>query len=409
MPYLLDTNIYGVGKTDWAIKNFHSYELSTNNGTSYNSYLIKSGKNILIDTVKHNFAAELIRDIAELIDPATLDYVIINHLEPDHAGSLTEIMQLNPNATVIVSAKGAESIGRFHPASAGWKVRVVRAGETLTLGEKKFTFIEARMLHWPDSMFTYLEPDNILFSNDAFGQHFASEFHFNDLVDQEKLHFESLKYFANILTPFCNQLLRKINALEQLQLKIKMIAPSHGVIWRDDPSQIINNYSYWAQQNPESEVLILYDSLWGSTRQMAEAISEGISEQKIPNKVIYLANSDRSDILADVFTAKALIIGSSTINNSVQSSLPPLLNDIKALRFKNKLGFAFGTYGWSGEAVRIIEENFAACDFPLIADGFRVKWRATAEELQQCRDFGKRIAEAVFENKFHLNGNSEPA
>ena len=253
-PIEIAENIYSVGKIDWAIKSFHSYELSTDNGSTYNSYLICGEKNILVDTVKIDYRKELLDNISKIIPPSEIDYVIINHCEPDHAGSLSFIMNHCPNATLIISQKGAESVAKFHPASETWQKIIVKTGDSFKLGNKKVTFFEARMLHWPDTMFTYLEPENILFTTDAFGQHFASEFRFDDEVDQGRLAFETLKYFVNIINPYSSQVINKIAELKNQNWKFNLIAPSHGIIWRRNPEEILNKYELWANNPLKKEL-----------------------------------------------------------------------------------------------------------------------------------------------------------
>jgi flavorubredoxin len=244
-------------------------------------------------------------------------------------------------------------------------------------------------------MFTYLTGHNILMSNDAFGQHYASAFHFNDEVDQDELYHETLKYYANILTPFSDRVLKKIDEVLALGLPVDMIAPSHGIIWRKDPLQIVKKYQEWAAQKPEPRAVILYDTMWHGTRHMAEAIGEGLVESGVDFKIFNLAVSDRNDVLVEVFKARTVLVGSSTINNGVLPTIMPVMTDIKGLKFKNKIGAAFGSYGWSGEAVKQIEEHLAASGIGIARDGIRFKWQPRPEELDACRAFGREIAEAT--------------
>ena len=302
-------------------------------------------------------------------------------------------MRHAPNAEVIVSKQGATSIpGHYHE---NWNFRKVSTGDRINIGENELVFVEAPMLHWPDSMFTYLTGHNILMSNDAFGQHYATAFHFNDEVDQEELYEEALKYYANILTPFSDRVIKKIDEVLALKLPVDMIAPSHGIIWRKDPLQIVTKYQEWAAQKPEPRAVILYDTMWNGTRQMAEAIGDGLAEAGVDHKILNLAVSDRNDVLVEVFKARTVLVGSSTINNGVLPTIMPVLTDIKGLKFKNKIGAAFGSYGWSGEAVKIIEEHLAASGIEIVRDGIRFKWQPRPEELDACREFGREIAEAT--------------
>jgi anaerobic nitric oxide reductase flavorubredoxin len=393
MVVKLKEGVYWVGVTDWAIRNFHGHELSTHRGSTYNAYLIMDKKIVLVDTVWGPFAEQLVENIRELVDPAKIDIVVANHSETDHAGSLPVIMRHAPNAEVVVSKNGLASVqGHFHE---NWKFRKVSTGDKINIGTNDLVFVEAPMLHWPDSMFTYLTGHNILMPNDAFGQHYATGFRFNDEVDQEELYEEALKYYANILTPFSDRVIKKIDEVIALKLPVDMIAPSHGIIWRKDPLQIALKYKEWAAQAPEPRAVILYDTMWDGTRHMAEAIGDGLAEAGVDYKIFNLAVSDRNDVLVEVFRARTILVGSPTINNGPLPTIMPVLTDIKGLKFKNKVGAAFGTYGWSGEAVKAIEEHLAASGIHIIRDGIKFKWQPRPEELDACRAFGSEIGEVT--------------
>ncbi len=389
----LKKGVYWVGVTDWAIRHFHGYELTTHRGTTYNSYLIIDQKKVLVDTVWGPFQDQLIENISNIINPAEIDIVVANHAEMDHSGSLPAIMRYTPDATLVVSKRGKESIeGHFHQP---WNFKDVQTGDSINIGEHELVFIEAPMLHWPDSMFTYLTGHNLLMPNDAFGQHYATAFRFNDEVDNEELYQEALKYYANILTPFSSQVIKKIEEVLKLNVPVDMIAPSHGVIWRKDPLQIVNKYQEWAKQVPGKQAVILYDSMWDGTRIMAEAIAQGIGNEQVPYKIFYMPTADRNDVVTEIFKAKAILVGSPTFNQSVLPTIAPVLEDLKGLKFQNKIGAAFGCYGWSGESVKIIEEHLNTCKIPLITPGIRARWQPKADELQICHDFGKTVANAI--------------
>lgn len=391
----LAPGVYWVGVVDWGIRHFHGFELSTHRGTTYNAYLIVDEKIALIDTVWGPFQDELLANIREIVDPAKIDYVVANHAEPDHSGSLPLIMRHASNARLVVSKRGAESIpGHYHEP---WALLPVQTGDKVSLGASDLVFVEAPMLHWPDSMFTYLTGRNILFPNDAFGQHYATAFRFNDQVDRDALYAEAQKYYANILTPFSPLVTKKIEEVLALNLPVAMIAPSHGVIWRDDPLQIVKQYQTWAQQVPEPTAVILYDTMWEATRRMAEAVGEGLLEKKVAFKIFNMATADRNDVLAEVFRAKAVLLGSPTLNNGLLPTLTPVLEDLKGLKFKNKIGAAFGSYGWSGESVKLLEDHLTACKIPLAGPGVKAKWQPTPEDLQACRTLGTAVAEKVLQ------------
>ena len=387
----LKEGVYGVGVVDWELREFHGHELTTPRGSSYNAYLIMDKKTVLVDTVWGPFSNQLMDNIRELVDPAKIDIVVANHAETDHSGALPTVMRHAPNAEVIVSRQGATSIpGHYHE---NWKFRKVSTGDTINIGNNDLVFVEAPMLHWPDSMFTYLTGHNILMSNDAFGHHYATAFHFNDEVNQEELYEEAFRYYANILTPYSDRVIKKIDELLALKLPVDMIAPSHGIVWRTDPLQIVKKYREWATQKPEPRAVILYDTMWNATRQMAEAIGDGLAEAGVDHKIINLAVSDRNDVLVEVFKARTILVGSPTINNGVLPTIMPVLTDIKGLKFKNKIGAAFGSYGWSGEAVKMIEEHLIASGVRIVRDGIKFKWQPLPEELDACREFGREIAE----------------
>lgn len=391
----LTEGVYWVGVVDWDIRHFHGYELSTHRGTTYNSYLIVDDKVVLVDTVWGPFQDRLIENIRRIIDPARIDMVVANHAETDHSGSLASVMRHAPKAAVIVSKRGQESVyGHFHQK---WDFRTVKTGDTINIGKNELVFVEAPMLHWPDSMFTYLTGKNILMPNDAFGQHYATAFRFNDLVNQEELYEEALKYYANILTPFSGFVLKKIEEVLALNLPVDMIAPSHGVIWRDDPLQIVKTYQEWARQVPEKSAVVLYETMWGGTRRMAEAIGDGLAGEGIPCKLFHMSASDRNDVIAEVFNAKAIIIGSPTVNQGVLPAISPVLEELRGLKFQNKIGAAFASYGWSGESLKLIEEHLERCNIPVASEGVRAKWQPADEDLSRCRELGLKVAQAIKE------------
>jgi anaerobic nitric oxide reductase flavorubredoxin len=389
----LTKGVYWVGVVDWALTHFHGYELTTHRGSSYNAYLITDEKTVLVDTVWGPFKKQLIENISEIIDPAKIDIVVANHAETDHSGALPEVMRHAPKAKVIVSKRGRESVeGHYHQP---WDFQAVQTGDRVSIGQRELVFVEAPMLHWPDSMFTYLTGDNILMPNDAFGQHYANAFRFNDQVNQEELYEEALKYYANILTPFSSLVSKKIDEVLALKLPVSMIAPSHGIIWRKEPLQIVKKYQEWAAQVPEKTAVIAYDSMWDGTRHMAEAIGEGLAAKNIPYQLFYMPTADRNDVIAEIFKTKAVIIGSPTFNQGLLPTIAPILEDLKGLKFQNKVGAAFGCYGWSGESLKIIEEHLTNSKIPLAAEGIRAKWQPRDEDLAKCREFGEAIAGVI--------------
>lgn len=384
-------NVYWVGKIDWELRKFHGDEYSTHKGSSYNSYLIIEDKVALIDTVWTPFAKEYVENLQKKIDLKQIDYVIACHAENDHSGALPDLMRHIPDVPIYCTANGVKSLkGLYHQ---DWDFRVVKTGEKLSLGTKELVFVEAPMLHWPDSMFVYLTGDDILFSNDGFGQHYASEHMFNDLVDQHELMAECIKYYANILTPFSPMVTRKINEVLGFKLPLDMICASHGIIWRDNPTQIIEKYLQWADNYQENQITLLYDTMWDSTRVMAEQIAAGISEADsgVTVKLYNLAKTDKNDAITEVFKSKAILMGSSTVNNGILVAVAGLIEEIKGLKFKNKKAAAFGSYGWSGEGVKIISDRLAGSGFTVVDEGLRLTWSPDDECKKRCREYGREF------------------
>lgn len=392
MHKVLREGIFWVGKIDWELRKFHGNEYYAHRGTTYNSYLIIDEKTALIDTVWDPFSEEFVENLKKTVDLEKVDYIIANHAEIDHSGALKELMKHIPDTPVYCTLNGVKSLkGHFHK---DWNFVPVKTGDKLNLGKRELIFIEAPLLHWPDSMFCYLARDNILFPNDAFGQHYATELLYNNLVNQSELFQECIKYYANILTPFSSLVEKKINEFSGLNLPVEMICPSHGVIWKDDPLQIVSKYLEWSKDYKENQITIVYDSMWNGTRRMAEAIAQGIesSDEKVSIKLFNISESDKNDVVTEVFKSKAILIGSPTINRGILSNVAGFLEQIKGLKFKEKKAAAFGTYGWSGESVKIINDGLEEAGFELINEGIKSIWKPDAKSLNECVDFGKEIA-----------------
>ncbi len=385
--------IYWVGAVDWNLRYFHGYSLSTHRGTTYNAYLIIDEKVTLVDAVYSPFAAELIKNISEVIDPSKIDYVICNHLESDHSSGLPAVMELAPAATVYCSPRCEEGLKKHFQAD--WDIQVVKTGTELSLGKRTLSFIEAPMLHWPDSMFTYVQEDGLLMPNDAFGQHYASSKRFDDEVDLNVVMEEAAKYYANILYPFGKMVLKKIEEITKMGIPINMIAPSHGIIWRNHYGMIIEEYVKWASGKGRSKVVVAYDTMWHSTEKMAFAIMEGIQSEGVEAQLFRLPLSDHNDIIKEILDGSAVILGSSTIHREYLPTLAPLLDEIVALRPGNVLGAAFGSYGWSSGAVEAIEEKLAKAKIDRAMEALKIKWAPDEQELKQCFDFGKEMAVQV--------------
>ncbi len=381
-----------VGKVDWELDTFHGQELSTHRGSSYNAYLIRDKKTVLIDTVWQPYDKEFVTRLKAEIDLNEIDYIISNHAEIDHSGALSELLREIPGTPVYCTDKGAKHLkGHFHE---DWNFVTVKTGDTLEIGDdNQLVFIEAPMLHWPDSMFTYMTGESILFSNDAFGQHYATESLYNDKAEEAEIYEEAIKYYANILTPFSPMVTRKIKEVLGLNVPVSLIATSHGVIWRDNPTQIIEKYSEWADNYQENQITILYDTMWNSTRLMAEAIAEGIQnvDKDVVVKLYNISKDDKNDVTTEIFKAKAILLGSPTINNGSLHAVNGLLGYIKGLKFKNKKAAAFGSYGWSGENVKQLSEELEKCGFNLVDEGIRSLWVPDEEERAKLVKYGEEF------------------
>jgi flavorubredoxin len=392
MSFKINDSVTWVGKIDWELRKFHGDEYSTHKGSSYNSYLVRGEKTVLIDTVWRPFAKEFVENLKKEIDLNKIDYIIINHGEPDHSGALPELMREIPNTPIYCTKNCVSSLkGHYHQ---DWNFVEVKTGDKLNIGRKDFIFIEARLLHWPDTMFSYLTGDHILFSNDAFGQHYASEFMFNDLVDQAELYHEAIKYYANILTPFSKLVEKKIEEIVALNVPVNMICTSHGIIWRDNPMQIVNKYMEWARDYSENQVTLIYDSMWDATRKMAEAIAEGIksTNNEVEIKLYNTARTDKNDVVTEVFKSKLIIAGSSTINKGILYSIDGLLEMMRGMSFKGKKAASFGSYGWSGESVAILNEELKKGGFELVDEGLKIFWVPDEAGIEKCKEFGRKLA-----------------
>lgn len=386
-----------VGKIDWELKKFHGDELSTMEGSSYNSYLIRDKKTVLIDTVWGPYDTEFVNRLKEEIDLKEIDYIVMNHNESDHSGTLPALMREIPDTPIYCTKKG-ESIlrGLYHQ---DWNYVNVKTGDELEIGDSKLIFVEASMLHWPDTMMTYMTGDNILFSNDVFGQHYASEMLYDDMDDISKLLHEAEKYYTNIITPFSTFVTKKLAEVQGMNLKIDLVAPSHGIIWRENIGLIMDLYAKWANNYQEDQITLIYDTMWQSTRKMAESIAEGI-QQASPNTTIKILNAvknDKNDILVEVFKSKAILVGSPTINNGFSYAIAGILEMIKGLKFKNKKAASFGSYGWSGEAAKQIKEFLEESKFAIVNDGIRVNWAPDQETIEQLREYGRKFVEEIAE------------
>ena len=390
-PVEIANGVYSVGVIDWNIRDFHGY--STYLGTTYNAFLIVDEKIALIDTVKKDFSDQLIENISKIVDPKKIDYVISNHTEMDHSGGLPRIMhRVGEDKPLYCSKMGVKNLARHFPQK--WNYHAVGSGEELSLGNRTLTFLETRMLHWPDSMFTYLKEDKILFSSDGFGQHYAGYENFDDEVGDEIMR-HAKKYYANILLLYSPLILKLIDTVTKLGIEIDMICPDHGIIWRKDPGKIISAYARWAKQAPKKKAVVVYDTMWHSTEAMADEIAAGIANEGVRVRPIHIRSSHRSEIMTEVLDAAAVIVGSPTLNNQLFPTVSDFLTYMKGLKPINKIGAAFGSYGWSGEAVKMINSALEDMKFDIIDPGVRLQYVPGKEGLNACFELGKKIGKAI--------------
>jgi len=397
-PVALKDGVFWVGALDWAVRDFHGYE--TPRGTSYNNYLILDEQVTLVDTVKHDFSDVTVKNISSLVDPASIVNVVINHIENDHATSLDRIMALAPNATIYISEKGKRGLDRFYDLSK-WNIKVVKTGDTLNIGKRNLRFIETPMLHWPDSMFTYLEEERILFTQDAFGQHIASAARFDDeyVADfsEVELHDSVVDYYANILMPFGTMIKNKIAEIQKMELAIDIIAPDHGIIWRRNPGQVLETYLDLANSKSDLSVSIIYDTMWHSTEKMIVPIAEGIKAEGVGVKVIKLRATPMSVAIKEFWKSRGALIGSPTLNNITYPSVAEFLTHLRGLRPKNRLVGAFGSYGWGGGAVKEIYEEFKRMGLEASEPGLQILYQPSKTDVDACFEFGREFARRIKE------------
>lgn len=394
-------DVYWVGAVDWNVRKFHGETFFTRKGATYNSYLIQDEKIALVDTVYSPFADEMIENIRKIIPPEKINYIIANHIEQDHSGSLAKILNLCPKAKVFCTAKGKEGLYKHYYGN--WDFQIVKTGDKLSLGKKTLTFIEAPMIHWPDSMFSYLIEDELLLSNDGFGQHLATSERFDDEVDEGVLMDEAKKYYANIIWPFNSIVFKKIEEINKLNIRPKMIAPAHGVIWRKMPGKIIEKYLSWTKNESENKVIVVFETMWGSTEKMARKIIEGITDAGVSVQLFDVAKTDRTEIIKEMLDSKGYIFGSSTHDNDILPTIAAFLTFLRCMKPKNRSVAVFGSHGWGGGAVRNIENFLKDMGLEIIQPSLAVQYAPDEAELAKCHEFGLNFADLLKKNKVLQN------
>ena len=387
----LKDGIYWVGAVDWNIRSFHGYV--TQRGTTYNAYLIVDEKVALVDTVKEPFFPEMLRRIEEVIDPREIDYLVCNHIEPDHSGAVAKVLEVAGDVELIVSNFGEKGLRRYFREDLS--CTTIKEKPAVSLGSRTLQFVATPMVHWPDSMVTYIPEERLLLSNDAFGQHLASSKRFDDEVDPAVVMQEAAKYYANIVMPLWRSVLRAFKALGELE--IEMIAPSHGIIWRSRAGAIMEAYQRWVEGVTSEKVIVVYDTMWGSTERVAKALVEGVAREGVTVQLHRLSETHSSDVIADVLDARAVLVGSPTLNNGLFPTVASFLAYMKGLRPKNKMGAFFGSYGWGGGAKRAAEAELKAAGVELVDSDLDFVFRPAEEELKRAVEFGGEIAMRVRE------------
>jgi flavorubredoxin len=388
MNTTLRENIDWVGYVDWNVRDFHSYD--TEHGATYNAYLIRDEKTALIDAVKGPYAENLMRNVAALCDPAKVDYVVCNHAEPDHSGALPDVLRAMPRATLVCDKKCAEALAEHYDTS-NWKIHIVATGDSISLGRRSLTFVETPMVHWPESMFTYVPEEKLLFSMDAFGQHIATSERFDDEASLCTVMEEAKAYYANIVMPYGKSV--KACLARTAELAIDMIAPSHGVIWRTHPRKILAAYKNWMEHRPRPKVLVIYDTMWESTGAMAEAIREGAAVEGVQAKLISIRHSNLTRIATEVLDAAAIAFGSATLNHGMMPMAAATLSYLEGLRPRGKAALAFGSYGWGRGGAEGVEKQLEAIGWEILREPILSKYRPTPEILEECRQAGRMLAD----------------
>ena len=386
-------NVYWLGLRDWDLRRFHGHELSTHRGSTYNTYFIRDEKTILVDTVWTPYQQEFLDLLEKEVGIANIDGIVINHNAPDHGGSLGALMEKIPNVPIYCTKKGVETIkAHFHK---DWNFVPVKTGDKINIGKSDMVFVEMTMIHWPDSMMTYVTGANVLLSNDAFGQHYCAKSIFQDETDECEVYQEAFKYFANILAPFTALIRKKVAEVKALNLPVEVIAPSHGVIWRKNPMQIIEKYELWSNQYEEGFVTIVYDTMYNATKKMAEAIAKGIENAGARCKIYNSSTCDVSDILTELFRSKGILLGSCTVNNGYLRSLSGIVDEIKGHKYRGKKGAAFGSMGWSGEAPKQLSQGLKDAGLQVELEPVSCKYQPTQADLDMCTSIGEGFAKSL--------------
>lgn len=394
-PIEIKKDIFWVGAVDHNSRDFHGYSLSPQ-GTTYNAYIVKDEKNVLFDTVKSDFVGTMQCRLGKVIEPCDIDYIVVNHVEPDHSGALPDLVACCKPEKIFCSPMGLRAM-EAHFDITGWPVQVVKTGDSISIGKRTIHFVETRMLHWPDSMCSYIAEDKLLICNDAFGQNIASTERFADEIDRAALFHAMKEYYHNIVLPFSPIVIKTLDMLAEMKLDVDMLAPDHGLIFRgyDDVKYALDTYRTFAEQKPKKRAVIMYDTMWHSTEKMARAIADGLESEGVPTRIMWLKANHHSSVMTEVADCGAVLVGSPTHNNGIMPNVAAMLTYMKGLRPQNRVGAAFGSFGWSGESVKEITSWLESMGFDLPADPVKVKHVPKHDTYAKCFELGQQVARAL--------------
>jgi len=393
-PFEIKKDIYWIGAIDWNLRDFHGY--STEKGSTYNAYLVKGDKTVLFDTVKSDFTNEFIKNLKELLGDRKLDYIVSNHAEMDHTGALPEVMAAFKPEKIICTKACQDALNKhFH--GNDWPFELIKEGSEIDLGNRTVQFFGSAMIHWPESMVSYLKEDKLLITNDIFGQHWATTERFADEVDQGELNWQSAKYYANIFLPTSPAIRKFLDKLETKGLDYDMIAPDHGLIWRTNLSDVIKSYKAWSSWETKPKAVVVYDTMWGSTEGMARAIMNGLSGDGVTAKMFDLRANHRSDIITEILDARAVVLGCSILNSGILPKMADMITYMKGLRPMNKIGATFGSYGWKNAITKLLNEQMEEMKIELVDEGIAVQYVPTEEDLDHLTELGAKIKNSILE------------
>lgn len=389
----ISPNVYWVGAIDWNLRDFHGY--ATTRGTTYNAYLILGKKPTLIDTVKKAFYPEMLSRIKSVMDPKQIEIIISNHAEMDHSGALAQAVADFEPSVVYASTMGVKNlIAQLHPS---FEIKPVKTGDKIDVGDDTLSFVEARMLHWPDSMLAYLEKEDVLFTNDVFGMHLATSKLFDDENDESIWMQEARKYYANIILPYSDIVTRFLAQVQQMGLSPKVIAPDHGFVWRKDPAKIVQLYGEFAAQKPTNKAVIVYDTMWGSTEKMAQAIADGLRQNGTTVQLMSMHACHRSDVITELLDAGAILVGTPVLNSQMYPAMADVLCYLKGLKKKNLVGAAFGSYGWNGAPIDGLNKALEEMGVEIVSPAVKSCFVPDEKMLTQCEELGKLVSQKLAE------------